>query len=146
LRGDVSWNSKGAFRIPKNEVFIKLVVLDFFFKLKGFSTKLLFPSNELDVQSKHALKWLEMLRVGSRLGAPIDSNINKFLVPILEGSSTKLDCTVVGCYVPSVWTFSMESTSIDAPWAKTSNDVDLISKSWVKEFQIIIFIVEVTFW
>jgi hypothetical protein len=143
--GNVGWNSKGAFGIPKNKVLIKLVVLDFFFGLKAFSIGLLFPGNKLDIRFKHGFKWLEMLNVGSRLGVPIDSGTSNFLVPILEGFNTKQDCTTVGCYVPSLWTSSMESIFIDAPWASTSNDVDFISKSWVKELQIIIFIVGVKF-
>jgi hypothetical protein len=44
-RGDPSWNSKGAFGILENKVLVGFVVLDFFFGMEGFSTKLLFPRN-----------------------------------------------------------------------------------------------------
>jgi hypothetical protein len=47
--GNASWNSKGAFGILENKVLVGMVVLDFFFRLEGFSTKLLFPGNSLDV-------------------------------------------------------------------------------------------------
>ncbi len=52
LGGDTNWNSKGASWTSENKIDIKLVVLDFFFELKGFFIGLLFPSDKLDVWSE----------------------------------------------------------------------------------------------
>ncbi len=75
------------------------------------------------------------VNVGNRFSVQVGSNTNHFLISILEGYNTELDCTSCGCHVPSPWTSGMESRSIGAPWATTFNEVDFISKSRLKNFK-----------
>lgn len=133
-RGDVGWISKGAFGILKNKFFIRLVALDFFFKLKGFSIKLFFLGDWFYVQAKWSLKWLEMfqfLSVENKFDAlnSFDSDTSNFFVSIPKYFNIVMDYTFDGYCDPFTWTSGMESKSINVPWACISSDVSFIFKS-----------------